>query len=1474
MSTLSWTRMMLSRTARSARGLPNSSSLHSSSETFGVDSYKLYNFRMLDDDTVIYAAGISYKIHNVKTNVVKLFFSHNGGGIGSIAVDPSRKYFAVADKGNFPGIYIYEYPSLRLYRILRYGTEKSYSHISFSVNGERLASVGSKPDYNICIWDWRNEILVLKAKAFSQEVFRVIFSDYSNSILSTSGLAHLRFWKIANTFTGLKLKGQTGKFGSVQLSDITGFFIFPDGKVITGSENGRLLLWEGNLIKAVLSINENLNCHAGVIHTVTRVGDCIVSGGEDGMIRYWNFKEIDEMEPNEQLEGYLILVKEYMVATNPKAAPEDQKPALIVEIVIYPGYWLVHDALGKVFKITFTSTGIHQQEILAFNSGKITGICSSKEGNAVATIGYDGAVRLLDFVNKKEYYSRAFKGRGTCIDWLNVRFNKTDRYLAAGYDNGIVRIVHLSKDKIFLQKAMKVHNNPIKAVSLSPNGETMAVLSSEGEIFFLSVEPDNSQGGLRIEPICIHPTNKTINYVTWGERLNTLLVSTSKGEVIEMEVPSPKDFNSSETYLNENIKKRTYTICMMEFQKPKIDEKDLKFLMMDDNAEQQEVEWDPASISAVIYMDEEKGKFLCSAEGQYAGYYYICQFGERRPLEAIPSTKDITRYFSMPRDSNLLISGTENGEVYLRPLNNMETFACLKNHDQNTGRVVGALLNPSRSAIITAAEDATVVTKAIDLDYFSEVSKLRQQQKEDRELRKHRKIHMEEEPEKEPEEGEEVKEEEESDDDDDEKQYKTDAFDIAIANLPVNAPDLVDGIEQDFFEQDIPDRQDAPDIIDDKIYSIQEEKLLAEEDKRKREAEQVKYEMRESIRTLRESFEAIKKSDAELDAFLKLEFKDFNIDDEYYRMLQARVADMLDEANKEVHWSLEYHKMKSKRIKDFYLSELEFDRFAVKAFNKPVAVTTMKVKAPTNDTRDEWNKMDQQKANENQKDEQNGAVSDDKGKETVAGEKNLIEEWEERKNREPIAKDANFLKNKKEKIRKDQAKTSVEKFTRAKMKADKEIRSKMKQQLMAKKPSAKMANENEEIRKAEANMGNYVLKSDPSYEVPTQEIMSVSKQTRMIYLYEEFIYGSKNDFNNSLVNMRDWKKKLFDKITSANTRIADIDAQLDKLAGEGEATSQDRKLLMVPVFDEFVEFLEKMLEVTPEEVENLAKEKEEEKMRKKMGRFGGGGENAQEAEAGQKEGQGQGTDADNETYVELQYKERKNVRVQESALEREVKAIKKLRLTTERDMMIRDIEAEVKDFDEKLEQLADKKIRLEYEMKFMQMKLVTSYQELIILEAFDKKDEHLRAEYTKQKEKDKENTDLINRNTTDIAKKKEDHKSLELRQKEADGKFLDKMQSSVSKEVALKAYEYYKATEKRNKPTEGDGEDVDNQLDDEEDDVRACNLVYERKRRQRNQRLGQELENRLPDHVPRQGEIRGREASRRVQERAGASGDA
>lgn len=121
----------------------------------GYDSVKNYNLHILDQNHILFSAGVTYQILNINTLEKRVFYSRDGGGIGAVTVHPSRRHFAVAEKGVYPNIYIYEYPSLKLYRIMRKGTERSYSSINFSANGTMLASVGRDPDYTISLWNWK-----------------------------------------------------------------------------------------------------------------------------------------------------------------------------------------------------------------------------------------------------------------------------------------------------------------------------------------------------------------------------------------------------------------------------------------------------------------------------------------------------------------------------------------------------------------------------------------------------------------------------------------------------------------------------------------------------------------------------------------------------------------------------------------------------------------------------------------------------------------------------------------------------------------------------------------------------------------------------------------------------------------------------------------------------------------------------------------------------------------------------------------------------------------------------------------------------------------------------------------------------------------------------------------------------------------------------------------------------------------------
>ena len=303
----------------------------------GIPSMKRYNIHFLSQNEIIFVSGNKYQTYNLQTQKKVTYHGRDRDGVGSIAVHPGKKHFAVAEKGVFPNIYIYSYPDLKLYRILQKGTETRYAHVEFSTSGDKLVSLGGQPDYTITVWDWMDEKVILKAKAYSQDVYRASFSPYTDDILFTSGFMHIKFWKMAQTFTGLKLQGDIAKFGALEMSNVSGYHELPDGKVLSGTEQGNMILWEGNLVKAHLVLDEESKrpLHEGMIEVILFEDDQFISAGHDGAIKWWSLAEIDAAEADEVLE---VAIQPTKTATI-KTANGDA--AQIVNMVKGPHFWLV-----------------------------------------------------------------------------------------------------------------------------------------------------------------------------------------------------------------------------------------------------------------------------------------------------------------------------------------------------------------------------------------------------------------------------------------------------------------------------------------------------------------------------------------------------------------------------------------------------------------------------------------------------------------------------------------------------------------------------------------------------------------------------------------------------------------------------------------------------------------------------------------------------------------------------------------------------------------------------------------------------------------------------------------------------------------------------------------------------------------------------------------------------------------------------
>ena len=108
---------------------------------FGYDLTRKNNLQLIQDNIVIYSLGNSVVFEDFQLNTRKYLLGLDDGGVGCVAVHPSKTMFAVGGKGFQPKIYIYSYPDLKIVNVLSGGAERGYSNLSYNAHGTKLASV-------------------------------------------------------------------------------------------------------------------------------------------------------------------------------------------------------------------------------------------------------------------------------------------------------------------------------------------------------------------------------------------------------------------------------------------------------------------------------------------------------------------------------------------------------------------------------------------------------------------------------------------------------------------------------------------------------------------------------------------------------------------------------------------------------------------------------------------------------------------------------------------------------------------------------------------------------------------------------------------------------------------------------------------------------------------------------------------------------------------------------------------------------------------------------------------------------------------------------------------------------------------------------------------------------------------------------------------------------------------------------------
>ena len=847
--------------------------------SFGFEGSKRGNLRVLGGNTILTAAGNMAVLLDIQTMQKTYLNGIAGKGVGALAVHPSGNYFAVGEKGDWPDIIIYEFPSLKVKRILRRGAEKGYSSLAFNIEGERLASVGMAPDYLLTIWQWQTEAVLLKNKAFSQDIFNAEFSPYQKGEIVTSGVGHIRFWKMANTFTGMKLQGAIGKFGKVELSDVAAFCEFSDGLKLCGTETGQLLVWDGEFVKCQLSQEGGAPCHQGRIEVCYNDGTEVVTAGTDGYIRVWDMKTMNEADlADDATEFYVVIepLREIFVGDD----------VAITTLCKRENDWLVQDINGSVWKVSMDGS-YSPIRLLSFHSGSVAGVVASTTAPSFVTAGADSSVRFFDYEKRRELHQVKFSAPCTKLQQIPVTLDTSKGgSVAVGFADGVVRFLAVTSDDFKLLSVCKPHADAVTAIEVSPDGKQIATAGSDGCVFFFKATKGEGTASAEITPIGFFvPTENSspVNFLSWCPNSRKILISCHDGSVVEAISPGAGDydntvFDTSKSFQIELTKKN------YEFQRPVVagpepeaepEPEPEDGAIPDEEVEEEEVIVLPPEPALSAMYVGELGNFLLTLDGVDSGHIYECSFDIGFPLRDIETDGSVVTSMRYSTSRDFILAGCRGGIIEILPADLDGPAWRSTMHDGFYGDIKGVATSFDERFLISSGADENIFI--VDMS-FAEMERAKIQQ----------------------------------------VQMLTEDIVPAPAVLP-------------------------KDITEAGAYSIEEEKLKAEHDAEVAKAEASKDNVRQYLEQLRSEFNELKGKNGELAPSAQLTEAEFDLDPELGAVLEAERQAKLDSADAEMAWDRERTQRHLEKLNKRYIDMMVVDGIELIGFRNEHSITSFKV---------------------------------------------------------------------------------------------------------------------------------------------------------------------------------------------------------------------------------------------------------------------------------------------------------------------------------------------------------------------------------------------------------------------------------------------------------------------------------------------------------------------------------------------------
>ncbi|XP_035792074.1 cilia- and flagella-associated protein 44-like [Anopheles albimanus] len=1239
--------------------------------SYGYDCKRYFNLCKIDENMLVFVSGNLIHFFHVASRTVTTRRSSTGGGIGCVTVwvNPSEEFchLTVGENGTDPPIIIYQYPEMEVVSILVGGATAGYSRIDYTADGRLLISQSIEPDYMLTVWNWAEGEIVLRCKSFSNDVINVMFSPSVPGHITTCGLGHIKFWRMSNTFTGLKLQGELGRFGKTEISDIIGILPLPDEKVLSGCQWGNILVWDGGLIKLEVCRKGRKPCHEGPITQLNMRGGEVMTAGLDGKIKIWFWETVELADPPDDDRFVEIEpIMEFRIGGD--AHHHSELMCLVSKQTQDDFQWYAQDGAGGIWLCDLTPAHHTEppQQLFQCHAGAIAAVQASPVSNHVATLGVDGKLCVYDYCKRELLLTHQFHCPGRTMLWIPPTLDPTGAILVLGFSDGFLRAVavnlhdgHLAypENRVNLIQLLKPHSQPVTALSLNGR-ETILVSGSEDKTIFVH-RCVRSDPHVVLEPIGLVYTPSVVTSISWKPAtLCTALVACRHGQLLEVELPEDRveyttisyhlrhveikqlAFQSVKSEIKRNLlvaeiekrkqekrARKQQTLDRMKQDNPKAEINEKAFLADSDDEQELEPLYIPKVANPILWACYTAEDTLWLSMGGYdAGYVYEYGFDDEDPISCTPiqdaEDTELTCYL---QDTNYIIFGTSDGAVRVNrrkaDFRDLDDHWTLPMHDNRTGTVTGLAFSYDFTHLFSIGADGNLF-----------------------------------------------------------------AYRWYGAGEPFKAipPKPLEKCVKRVF-----------DIDESSFPSLEEQKARREADRLAKIVADRRSAVQRTVAEYRKRFDELLERNSRLPASYRIPVTDFVLDERIMDDLKERLASEMKLVHRRMAFDVEKVRITAEKLHRFFLEPLESFPVEVLAVRSGQSVKSFRIE-----------RLDEEYVS------------------TLAQVEKLVEEEELRKRRfielckDPEDRVPETSPTKRKDRRKDSQVQRKESFLEGLSQStiDFKLESKMRR-LLAKyrerknqetvrqqeweehkgaKPDPNMNDPADDlaIKEAACSIGDYNLKSDPEYEPTEEQVESATGKYRELLRVRQQMFDIQRDYNLKVFALREQKLSLMHYVTKQKAKLREIHEEVP--------SDKQRQLPVEVAINKNVEYADnqykfeedrKAFDQSIHEIERKGRAKPvldhyDSIIKDALGLAGSGIASAPKLVLNKHE-------------QEL----------------RDMRLIKKL---FKQDKIIDKVTRRIDQFDEELKTLSQKRLQVETDAKLLENFQLTLYQELWILKDFSK----------------------------------------------------------------------------------------------------------------------------------------------------------